>query len=158
MIYLARDGEFVKIGVAQRSNLYRRWLELQIGNPREIQFRIHRHLGSRKLEKALHQQFETQWVRGEWFRIDATLEAIWESACPVERRPQGKPPIQRQRVMRWLEKQLSQGPMHVSELIKRAENIGVQRGSKSLRRAATVLGVKRSRQKGAPNTHTMWTL
>lgn len=149
MIYLARDEECIKIGLTRESNLHRRWMELQIGNPRLIQFRVWDMAGEMVMEKELHQKFSHLKIRGEWFMIDHDLEAMWERA-QIVRLPKvvGRPPATRERAMVWLEAQLSSGPMLGEEVMTKGGQLGFS--SKTIRRAADRIGVLRPNKKLLP--------
>ena len=151
MIYLARDTEYLKIGLAQPSNLVSRMDTLRVGNPRELEFRLHCETGGRLEEKALHHRFASSRVRGEWFRINDELLQIWESATPLSNRePRGRKPTTRKAAAEWLMNFLSRGPALASEVARAAETAGYR--GKTLRRAADAIGVKRPRDGLNPQT------
>lgn len=82
-VYFITDGNFVKIGIADRPGW--RMAMLQTGNPNELTllFTIpvpdsyHRtnNIRVRKLEKILHNYFKDHHVRGEWYDIKDQLDA-----------------------------------------------------------------------------------
>lgn len=142
MVYLARDQEFIKIGLAQESNLLRRWMELQIGNPREIEFRVFDLAGERMVEKELHEKFAHLKVRGEWFRMDDDLEAMWDKAAKAEeRKPLGRPPVVKIRAIKWVAEQLADGPLLASTIRARGKEAGFT--PKTIWRAGKALGIQR---------------
>jgi len=143
MIYLAKDGEFMKIGLAAtRVSLRYRMDTFRVGNPRELEFRLLSETGARAEEKALHLKMAEHRVRGEWFRVNSALLALWESAEPlVNRSPRGRPQTTRLAAISWLEDLLLLGPVLASEIRRE----GARRGfsGKTLGRAADAIGVKR---------------
>lgn len=63
-LYIAKNGEFFKIGFSKNPDV--RMRELQTGNPLEVKL-IGTVQGSRQLEKAWHVKFSKRRIRGEWF-------------------------------------------------------------------------------------------
>jgi len=77
-VYLQTDGEFIKIGRTKRSESRRR-RENQTGNPRVLTTLA---VIPNASEKALHERFAADRVRGEWFRISPDIMAFikaWQS-------------------------------------------------------------------------------
>ena len=69
--------DYVKIGSATDPG--RRLAELQIGSPHELRLRYSFVAkDAHKSERALHKQFESCHVRGEWFRTD-----VWRAGRAV---------------------------------------------------------------------------
>ena len=71
MIYVIQSGEFVKIGFCERDPI-RRLEKLQIGNPITLKL-IALLEGNRIDEGNWHMRFDRLRVRGEWFKLNATL-------------------------------------------------------------------------------------
>ncbi len=63
-------GGNIKIGVAL--DVEARCALLQIGNSRELRV-VGMIPGSYETERKIHDEFESAWVRGEWFRPTAAL-------------------------------------------------------------------------------------
>ena len=58
---------FIKVGIC--SNLSRRLLSLQTGNPRPIEVvKTYRLLNAQRVEKVIHRTLIVERVKGEWFR------------------------------------------------------------------------------------------
>lgn len=156
MLYMARDTDFVKIGVAQQSNLLRRWMELQIGNPRELEFRVLSEEGGQPEERAMHLRFKDLLVRGEWFRLEGELAAMWERSAPLNRRKaMGRPPDQRRGAEALLLRLLADGPVQAPRVAAEAKMAGFS--SKTMRRAANAVGVIRP-HKGLQRHLITWSL
>lgn len=77
---------FIKVGIC--SNLSRRLLSLQTGNPRPIEVvKTYRLLNAQRVEKVVHRTLIVERVKGEWFRAErfkpsdgAALTSCWSSA------------------------------------------------------------------------------
>lgn len=156
MIYLARDGEFIKIGLAVKSNIVRRWMELQIGNPRPIHMRVFDEFGEYEEEKRLHMKFQSRLVRGEWFQINDELEEMWNRSMELERKPMGKPPVARKAAVKWLQSVLVKSSMLASDIHRLGKAKGYS--GKTLRRAADEMGVIRKREPSFENRDYNWRL
>ena len=125
-------------------------MELQIGNPRRLDFRIHSHQGTRKLERQLHLKFKEYQAVGEWFEINDELQAMWDLAEPVNlRRLMGRPPVQKPRAVELVREQLKTGPKLASDLIAQGAEIGLSK--KTIWRAGEELQVQKV-QRGLSNT------
>lgn len=156
MIYLARDTEYLKIGLAQASSLKTRMDTLRVGNPRELEFRLHCREGGRAEERLLHLQFASHRVRGEWFRVTPELEKIWAGAEPLSnRQPRGRRPKERLAAADWVRAFLVKGPALASAVAAAAKQAGYH--GKTLRRAADLVGVKRPRAGLLPQ-QIVWSL
>ena len=150
MIYLAKDGIYIKIGYAQSSNLHRRWMELQIGNPRELEFRIYDEDASMEQEQLLHKKFNNQHFRGEWFIINDELENMWNvSRVENHNKILGRPKIILTQAVEWLDSIMKDGPILATEARKKATLSGFS--SKTITRAAKELKIQR-KQNGLSNT------
>ena len=69
-IYVIRDGEFAKIGVANDPIV--RMRDLQIGNPRQLELRYTIHVHNEHavfLEASVHGVLRKKRERGEWFKV-----------------------------------------------------------------------------------------
>jgi hypothetical protein len=150
MIYLARDENYIKIGYAHDTNLHRRWIEIQIGNPRELEFRIFDKNATMADEQLLQKSFKNQHYRGEWFLINEELEKLWNNSSPeYHNKVLGRPSKVLPKVIKWLENIMEDGPILASEIHQKALKKGFSR--KSLTRAARVINIER-KQTGLSNT------
>jgi hypothetical protein len=150
MIYLARDEEFIKIGLAVKSNVVRRWMELQIGNPRPISMRIYNESDEYEEEKRLHLRFQKQLIRGEWFLVNSELEEMWTQSFELERKNIGRPPIVKTQIANWLRELLKDSPKLGNEVYSLCDLKGFRR--RTLRRVAKEIGVVVDSSMGRKNT------
>ena len=75
-IYIIQSGEFVKIGITDDDNMTKRLQMLQIGNPVKLKMLAYLPmLDPAGTEKALHLAFARYHVRGEWFKLPASILA-----------------------------------------------------------------------------------
>ena len=81
ILYLIGSGmEFVKIGIA--NDVRSRMASLQTGNPNPLKLMacyVFQNAGY--IEKALHQKFDPQRVRGEWFTLTAAQVDEFKTIC-----------------------------------------------------------------------------
>lgn len=75
-IYFIRCQQFVKIGIAD--SVAKRLCSIQTGNPYTLEllnsFSVTQ---ARQVEHSLHEHFDAQWQRGEWFTLtDEQIERI----------------------------------------------------------------------------------
>jgi len=84
-VYFAVDAETLdtKIGIA--NDPFKRLRTLQIGSPREIVL-MGTLAGGRELEQEIHEEFDDDWIRGEWFRMSPRLTHLIAAAWEAGRR------------------------------------------------------------------------
>ena len=75
-VYFIQSGDHIKIGYA--INVVKRMDELQIGNPEALRL-LGVMAGKPSDERALHRRFNSDRVKGEWFRSSGNLIAFIES-------------------------------------------------------------------------------
>jgi Meiotically up-regulated gene 113 len=76
IVYFARGGDFIKIGVTKRTR--ERLTSLQTASPTRLEI-ILALPGGEEQEKHLHRKFATDRERGEWFRASPKLMAVIEA-------------------------------------------------------------------------------
>lgn len=79
-VYWIMAGEVIKIGYT--GNLYKRLCQLQTGTHEEVTIVNVFHDYDKRLERAFHELFRNQHVRGEWFKNDGAL-AAWVDCCQL---------------------------------------------------------------------------
>lgn len=77
-LYVSKCNTYYKIGIT--TDLESRLAELQVGNPYPISFCLTVEFGNPSgAEKALHEKFKKQRIRGEWFALTRQdIQAIME--------------------------------------------------------------------------------
>jgi hypothetical protein len=118
-------------------------MELQIGNPRPLEFRVHCPVGGMPEERALQKRFRNHRALGEWFRLTPTLLRLWDKATVVERsRVLGRPRVQLRDAMTWLTRLLADGPVSATDV--RNQGRRLKYSDKTIWRASNELNVDRT--------------
>lgn len=81
-LYMIESGNFVKIGIA--NDVKSRIASLQTGNPNAlVLLACYDFPNASVVEKTLHQKYDSQRVRGEWFDLDSTQIQEFKTLCAM---------------------------------------------------------------------------
>ncbi|MDQ3676030.1 MAG: hypothetical protein M3401_04370 [Actinomycetota bacterium] len=152
-VCLEDEGGYAKIGWASSvEHAYARWGALQTGNPRLLTLSLVAP-GDITEEAALHRRHQQHYVRGEWFRVEGSVEQLVHDSVALPKRSRegavGRPPTEREAAQLWLKERLALGPTRAQDVFSVARVDG--HSQKTIRRAADDLGVLRVPPGGGTN-------
>ena len=82
-VYYITDGERAKIGYTDRP-ISERLRELQTGNPQTLELVLCLKDGTFATEQAIHRNWQSDLIRGEWFRDSEALRDRFRDLFPVD--------------------------------------------------------------------------